>query len=325
MSCALLQSYLQGRTQVVRIGGGVSNAERIDIGVPQGSILGPLLFLIYINDLPDQVLGTSFTLFADDTSLLNRGPVLADVLSESGLARSSCLSWFNANMLCMNAEKTQELVFSLRDTGEINGMEHVDFLGVRLDHRLNWECHVDQLSRKLSRNVYVLRSLSLCVSRSALRTVYHALCQSLMSYAMLVWGHAASATRIFCLQRRAIRIVCGLGYRDCCRQAFIESKILTFPCLYVYKCLLYVKKHETTFVKYCDVHNYDTRNNQLFVSDFHRLKKGHGNCRYQGIKMYNKIPLHIRSLPFAKFENKIKQILLDNAFYSVSEYLDYVF
>lgn len=155
--------------------------------------------------------------------------------------------------------------------------------------------------------------------------VYFALCQSLMSYALLAWGHAASTARIFRLQRRALRIVCGLGYRDDCRESFRECEILTFPCLYIYECLLYVKTHESDLIKHCDIHDHQTRNNQSYLPNFYRLKKSQGNCKYQGIQFYNKIPHVLRNLPLPEFRKAMKSILVTNAFYSCGEYLNFVF
>ena len=207
-SIQLIHSYLADRTQVVKVGG-VSSAERvIDIGVPQGSVLGPILFLIYVNDLPFNGGTENFTLFADDTTISLASDNVDEVRIGLGDVESSAKAWFAANELILNEQKTNMMIFSLRNMdNHIQGTPAVKFLGLQIDNLLRWDVHIDCLCKRLNSAVFAIRNLSRSVSVDVLRTAYYALFHSLMSYGVLIWGHAAQAERVFKLQRRVIRIL----------------------------------------------------------------------------------------------------------------------
>lgn len=321
-SIYLIGSYLQGRTQSVRVGGVESAKGSVTVGVPQGSVLGPLLFLIYINDLPIMDAASKYTLFADDTTITNRHKDLEEAKARSAEAQERAEAWFSANMLFLNVDKTQSMIFSTRQIPETDLVISAKFLGVSLDYGLRWDIHTDQLSRKLSTNIFVLRNLSECVSRTVLRQAYFSLCHSLMAYAIVAWGHAAGAGRVFRLQRRAVRITAGLGYREDCRGAFISNKVLTLPSIFILETMCHMRSHIDLYSRHASIHNHDTRNKQNLVLNYWRLKRCQDGPGHLGIHFFNKIPDNIKELPMAEFKTKIKSFLIGNAFYSVSEFLN---
>ena len=132
------------------------------------------------------------------------------------------------------------MYFSLRDTSSINNPPCVKFLGIYLDQRLTWYNHVDMVCNKISSSIYVLRNLSKKVSRPVLVTEFHALIQSKISYAILAWGHASHVSRVFALQRRAVRILSGLNYRDSCVDKYIQMRLLSVPSIYIY---IHINRH----------------------------------------------------------------------------------
>lgn len=273
-SAQLLRSYLSNRKQVVRVSGVSSEESVLNIGVPQGSVLGPLLFLIYINDLPNVQVAEKYTLFADDTTVSFAAESLEKAVEGSMAAQERAEEWFCLNRLLLNQSKTQHVVFSMRDAGDANqGVQSVKFLGVSLDPKLQWGSHVDELSRKLGRNIFVLRNLANNVSDGVLRTAYFAIIHSNISYAVLAWGHSAGAGRIFAMQRRAVRVLAGLGYRDCCRRAYVSLKIMTFPSLYIMESLLYLRRNGAEFGTHRDMHNYDTRQKENIVISYWSLRR----------------------------------------------------
>ena len=158
------------------------------------------------------------------------------------------------------------------------------------------------------------------MSTDMLNTAYHALCQPIMTYG-LNWGEATSWHDVFGLQRRAVRIIDKLQYRDDCSDSFSRLRILTFPCLYILECVLFVQKNLNRFTLHEHVHGYHTRGRNNLKPDFCRLSKSQKSVNCTSIKFYNKLPISIRKLPIQKFKAAVKRFLLDRAFYSYEEFL----
>lgn len=322
-SISLLKSYLENRVQVVTVAGVTSVESVINIGVPQGSVLGPLLFLIYINDLPADNSNAHYTLFADDTTLSVSAGSLDEAEIGLRVSRLSATRWFEANRLLLNQDKTNKVIFSLRDLGEVTENEtYVKFLGVLVDPKLKWDIHIDRMAKRLRSSLFALRRLSECVSGTVLRVAYFALFHSILSYALLVWGHAAQSGRIFGLQRKAVRIVAGLGFRDDCRRTFVSLSVLTLPSQYILDSLMHIKKNLANYRVHGEVHSHKTRAANNLVPAYCRLKRCQTGSRYWGIRFFNCLPDNIRVLPEVQFGTTIKQFLLHRAFYSFDEFLN---
>ena len=213
----------------------------MNVGVPQGSVLGPLLFLIFINDLPQADSLAHYTLFADDTTISCWKGEQKEAIESSGAALRRAEKWFTANKLFLNASKTKSMVFTTREVVDYDGESSVKFLGVFLDREMYWSVHTDQLISKLASNIFLLRTMGDCVSPPILKQAYFTLCHTHIAYAIIVWGHSSGAKRVFGLQRRAVRILAGLCYREDCRRAFIDLSIMTLPSLFIYENLLHIK------------------------------------------------------------------------------------
>lgn len=321
-SIAFVKSYLSDRTQYVSFNGSISGRQTVRRGVPQGSVLGPLLFLVYINDLPGFAESPNLVLFADDTTSLQHYHPHEPIQGIISNMQLGIQNWFLANKLSLNNTKTQHINFSLRNVLPDLPLDgSVKFLGVYLDPGLTWSEHITQLASKLSRITFLIRSLARSVSRETLMLAYHGYFSSNMSYAVLNWGHSAHAQRIFGLQRRCVRIIAGLGYRDCCRHCFCELQILTFPCVFILHCLKYLMQNISSFITHRDLHEYPTRNNNNIVPGFHRLARTRRGSDYYGIIFYNVLPLRVRELGLAEFVRRLKAYLIVKSFYSLEEYL----
>jgi ribonuclease P/MRP protein subunit RPP40 len=210
----------------------VSDNLSINCGVPQGSVLGPLHFLIYINDLPLALPKNKFTLFADDTTTCISSRSLMSLNIEIEHTQVQIFTWFTANKLVVNKDKTQSIIFSLREIGE--NSKTIKLLGIHLDTQMTWEAHADHLVKTISKKLFVLRQLRSEVNDKTLVTAYDALVHSNITYAILVWGHSTHLRKVFNQQRRCIRVLGGLGCRDDCRDIFKTFKILTVPCIYIF-------------------------------------------------------------------------------------------
>lgn len=322
VSIQLLASYLSNREQLVSIGGKNSGLQCVKYGVPQGSILGPLLFLLHINDLPYCV-NAQFTLFADDTTVSVSDSSLTNLEYRLGEVRSAVEDWFLANRLGLNAAKSQTMLFTLKHI-PVDSIPAADvkFLGMVLDSKLTWGSHCEYVMGKLAKCTFLLRNLRPIISDSVMLRVYYALFDSLLRYGILAWGHSAAAKELFALQRRAVRIVAGIEYRSCCRGSFRNFKILTLPCLFILECLKWTHTNAETFHTSFDVHGRETRFGKHIRVPYHRVYAGRCGKSYFGPLLYNLLPDSVKSYGSVLFGVRLKRFLAAKAYYSVVECLD---
>jgi hypothetical protein len=246
----LIKSYLQDHYQRVVICTDnrqktYSEWGRVSRGVPQGSILGPFLFLVYINDLPLSLNKNSLPiLFADDTSVLVARPNQHEFLIDINQIFAQLNSWFDSNLLSLNFDKTKFVHFKMRNTPVLNtnisyksnsviSVNNTKFLGLTVETNLSWKTHVDRLLLKLSTVCYVLRTLKSYMSRDVLIMIYYAYFHSTLTYGIIFWGSFPYNIDLFRLQKRAIRIVCGIHSRVSCREYFKQLKILPLQSQYL--------------------------------------------------------------------------------------------
>lgn len=330
----LVQSYLSNRVQKVDVGGERSSGSTIDMGVPQGSILGPFLFLVYVNDLPAFVKDIcDIVLFADDTSLVFKVDRSKANYDDVNASLSRVLNWFTVNNLLLNSKKTKCIKFTLPNVLnrpaniEINGealtlVDSTTFLGLNIDARLQWGPHIEALAGRLSSAAYAVRTIRWLTDEATARLVYFSYFHSVMSYGILLWGKAADIQTIFILQKRAVRAIYKMKSRDSLRERFKEINILTVTSQYIYEILLYTHKHVSSFKKKGDVHSINTRNkNKLCIPKF-RLEKVNRSFMGNTVRYYNKLPDNATKLPIRRFKAYIKKNLIKKAYYTVNDYIN---
>ena len=322
LACKLMSSYLSNRRQSVTIGGQQSRLGVVNLGVPQGSILGPILFLIFINDLPNlsNDCDTSMILYADDTTVITRKDSLTEAQTALDVAVDETREWFSANGLLLNTSKTINMTFAL---GRQNMTRSSGgFLGFQLDTGLVWASHSDSVTKRLSSVVFLLRRLSPTVSSHVLKLAYYGLFHGIMSYGILLWGHSTMMQKVFGVQRRAIRVLCGLNYREECRGHFVEMGIMTAPSLYILECLKYIRSEAAEPATHADFHSYNTRHRENISVTFKRLERSRNGINYYAAQMYNVIDRGVRVLPVKSFLTIMKKHLLKKAYYSIDEFLN---
>ena len=222
----LLRNYLTDRIQMCSVNGVLSSSKTVTCGVPQGSILGPLLFLIYINDLPGSLEFSSARMFADDTTLTASGESVLDAEVAINHDLANIKQWLSANKLSLNLVKTEYLLIGSRHN--INNLFHVPkvhvgdmpinemvkdtkALGVYIDEYLSWNKHIEIISKKISPGIVALRKLKPHVDHNTLICAYNALVLQHFDYCCEVW-HTINLILCNCLQKlqnRAARIIVG--------------------------------------------------------------------------------------------------------------------
>ena len=334
IASTLIASYLSNRIQKVDINGEKSQGSPVLMGVPQGSILGPFLFLVYINDLPHMVNNLhDIVLFADDTSLvfnIDRNQTNFDDVNE---AVSRVLNWFTINNLMLNTKKTKCIRFSLPGVKQcptkinLNGetLDLVDsavFLGITVDSKLQWGPHISALSSRLSSAAFAVKKIRQITNVETARLVYFSYFHSIMAYGILLWGSAAELESIFVIQKRAVRAIYNLGSRVSLRERFKKFKILTVISQYILQNIVYIHKNKESFRKNCDVHRFNTRNkNKLALPSF-RLHKTTNSFLGLAVPIYNKLPDKAIGMSLNKLKKYVKHTLINKAYYKLNDYLN---
>lgn len=330
-----LKSYLSNRTQVVEVNGVKSEMEEVSIGVPQGSVLGPLLFLFYINDLPQCIPDTNLIMFADDTSYLSCKNSVDDTQFDIQDKLKSFTTWFQENRLFLNISKTVFINFTPRVTKtlqsslirinktSIEQVTSTKFLGVFIDNAVNWESHTEFLSKKLTPVCYALYRLQHISNSGTVISYYYAHFYSRLSYGIMFWGISHNADRIFKLQKMAVRNIANVTRRASCRNLFKKFNILPLASVYILKTLIYVKININMFSTNNFNHDYNTRGRDNLVIPGHNLTTYEQNPLYMGIKLYNKLTPEIKSIDNINlFKNKLKSLLHEKSYYSIHEFLN---
>jgi hypothetical protein len=324
-------------TEINNCHNNVSTWAKVRHGVPQGSVLGPLLFLIYVNNLPKIMNNDSIIiLFADDTSILVKNPNPIAFVNDINAVFKHINEWFMANLLSLNFDKTNFTHFTSKrkpkvdinityNNMQINTTNNNKFLGIFINDTLSWETHIEYFIPKLSTACYAIRIMKSYMSQNILRTIYFSYFHSVMNYRLLFWGNSSYSTKVFRLQKCIIRIVFGCKSRDSCRQLFKKIQILPLPSEYIRTLLLSVVQNRNQFKTNVDVHDINTRQHFDFHQHLSSLAKYQKGVYYNGIKVFNSLPLYIKDKAddYRDFKLTLKHFLHKNSFCSLQEYLLY--
>ena len=278
-------SYLSNREFYVSIDNHMSDKATIASGLPQGSILGPLLFVIYMNDLPLHISNSNVELFADDATLLvyASGSTLNEVEQQLGDETIPLVQWINDNSMVLSKEKTKAMAVAtsrkhadLRefmvtiDGSIIQSVLQERILGIHFDHCLNWSVHIDIIHKKISQRLGILRRFRHLLPLPARLAIYNCLILSLMDYCCVVWGNTSKENldRIHRLQKCAARLIQDAYYKAPSLPLFIKlnwlpiyERIKYFRCLTVFKTLdnLAPSFLQDLVTPFNTVHNFKTR------------------------------------------------------------------
>lgn len=339
-----IRSYLKNRTQRVtlNIGGKVyqSEAELVPTGVPQGSTLGPLLFIIFVNDLQSQLKVTNdfhVTQFADDVAVASFADNVHELSSKANVCTSLMSNYCSQFGLKLNGTKTQMLMFANNtpdlsllvkiDKSSIRNSHSVKLLGLIIDSNLNWFEHIEDLTKKMSVRCYVVWQLRSCVSIELLKMYYFAHVQSLLNYGILCWGNSSRINKLFIMQKKIIRTMQFKHSIHSCRNLFIALGILTLPALYILSCCLFVKSNINQFTQFSNRNiQYSLRHTNNVMLPKHTLSLVSNGVTVMPIKIYNHLPHYLKEITGIKlFKSKVKETLLKKSIYSLQEFFDMTF
>ena len=312
----LLTSYLTERQQYVSYGGIESTILTTSTGVPQGSVLGPLLFIIFINDIVNISKMASFVLFADDLNLFVAHTCRATVYSLANSILKELYKYCISNKLIINFSKCCFIEFGFKackdsfHLGILNNrflkVERCKFLGIVINSTLNWNDQIDQVISQVSKSCGTLYRIRLHVPRKILRNIYMALIQPYLIYCIPLWGSSLSSekmNKLFVLQKKCVRIVAGKtakenGIFKHTKPIFRSLNILTVFNLYTYFTATEAMKVISTQSP-CLLFNFfqpSVRSNRLLLPKFNYESLKKKSFVYNGSKIINYLINH--DIPF---------------------------
>ena len=281
MALEWFRSYLSNRKQYVSYKGIDSTLSDITCGVPQGSVLGPLLFIIYTNDLPNALIHSRSILFADDTTIFYSSPNIHIVFENIKQDLANLTEWFRANKLSLNVNKTNYMIFSRTlhnvpdhtltiETETIQRVESTKFLGIIIDESLSWSEHLNFTRKKISSGIYAINASKHLLSQQHLKTVYYTLIHPYLNYGTILWASSSKThmRKLQIMQNKAIRAITLSKYNASASPIFKTLGILPVDDIYKFQLSTFMYMHVAHmlpaslmdfFTPNINVHDHNTR------------------------------------------------------------------
>ena len=321
MEYSWFKSYLSNRKLMVRLNNSMSEAQELKIGVPQGSILGPILFLLYENDLSSWVHPGLANLYADDALLYAYGNSLKESSSNLQYSVNSASSWYEGNRLGLNGKKCECMNITYKldkdhnvisiNGNIINETDSTKYLGLMFDNDLSFKEHVNYITNKCKGRLVVLRRLKSYLGKDTLKKIYKICIEPIMDYCSTVWGQSSKSNRdqmqriqntagriiagnFDCINYRGSEIINNLGWQS------FDVRLRYYTAVLSYKAVHnLVPNYLSDLLTFqCDVHDYPTRSAQsdlLNVPDF-RISKYKESFKYNSAILWNSLPIELRHL-----------------------------
>jgi hypothetical protein len=326
-----LKSYLDDRDQYVHMYNVDSDLQKVTHGVPQGSVLGPKLFIMYINDLCDVSKLLKCVLFADDTSLYCSGKDIEQLLDKVENELTILKKWFDINKLSLNLKKTKFIIFGNKKINEqaklkINDVEiervnENTFLGTIIDNKLNWKPQINNIKSKISKTIAILYKIKNILNQNSLYILYCSLILPYITYCVEVWGNAykTNINQIFLLQKKAIRIINHANYCATTNPLFIKLHALKFEDLAVLRTAVVMYKAHHRTLPHCiqelfgarDGH-YQLRGAHMFRSAGARTDTKSRCISVKGINIWNKLDCELKTCnSIKKFKRNFKTKVIE--------------
>ena len=285
-----LSALLTDRKQTVQFKTEQSEERTAKCGMPQGSILGPLLFILYVNDLPKVCSKSKVIFYADDTAILCKGKNIAKIQNMLNSEMSLCSDWLTQNKLHLNVSKNKSMLFGTSqklsstkdpDNFEIKVCDDVveqvqvfKYLGVYMDINFNWHTHVEIFSKKISSEIGILRRVKPFLTIDLSKTMFNSIVLPHFTYCDIIWASSdeTNITRLQKLQNTCARVILNENRRshvqpmlDSLSWMPIIDLIKYHTLVAVYKCThgLVPSYLHNTFMQISRIHSYSTRQANL--------------------------------------------------------------
>ena len=321
----LMKSYFANRSQQVQLGDSFSQSLPINIGVPQGSVLGPILFLIYVNEIPCISNLFSTCMFADDTSLLFSGKFSDNLVRTCNEGLDLFTDWCCANRLSVNVDKTKYILFSnfskpvdmqnlIINGTPIDQTHTIRFLGIQLDSDLKFSSHLTNISNKISKTSAVIFKIRDFLPPYILIKLYYSLVEPYLNYCTIIFGNSYQShlNSLEISQRKCIRTIYNTSFLAHTDPIFADLKILKFKDIYRLNLGVFVFKNKISFMELLSHHEYNTRSNNSLNPSTQRLTlTQRQSVKYQASLTWNQIPTSIKnSNSLRQFRKKFKDHII---------------
>ena len=331
-SLSWFHSYLHERRQFVQAADDVSNCADMMFGVPQGSVLGPLLFIIYINDMRFSSEILKFVHYADDSTVFLSHCDVRELFRAVERELDKVVRWLSVNRLSINVGKTFFLVFSNReipsdmiirmDEVTLRRIEEREFLGIILADDLCFREQINRVCKKLSRGAGIMYRVSGMVPKEVLKKVYFAVVYPYLCYAVATWGGSGTGNcnRVTRAHRRAVKLLGSVNGKD-----YLSShNLLSFESIHDYFVLVKIfraihqENHKALTEKLNELrpaHSYPTRFDIALNFNVPKFNKSttHRSFLYRGISLWNSLPVDLKRCDtLFSFKRRLKDYLRNN-------------
>ena len=241
--------------------------------------------------------------------------------------------WLNTNLLFINFSKTHYIQFATKNkpkthitithqNKQIITTPSTKFLGIYINDTMTWKNHIEYTLPKLSAACYAMRTIKQYMSLATLKKVHFANFNSIMNYGLPFWGTSPYSIKIFRMQKRIVRIMMSCSKMVSCRDLFRKLRILPLMSQYILTLIIFLIKNNSKFTVNSEIHNINTRQHTNFHYPITNLTGYQQGIYCSGVRVYNKLPLHIKQLSDdpKNFVIQLKKFLYHFSFYSLEEY-----